>query len=445
MSTPDDLDHDAWLRHALRHAPDADAAPPAALSAAILAQAHAQSRSGTRSELHRDPAQPTPHAGGLARFMAAWRWLAQPPVAAGFASVLLATVVGVMWWGQPLEQALPGTDIATDTAASPEVQLSRRTTPADPGEVAVHAVPRVAEATPQPTTATASKISPSISPHTAPSNPPTSPPNTPRTGVAQRSLEPARQATAEAPVARQETAAAEPAAAPAVAAAESRMQAAAAPPAQDRATVTAKMSVGSARLEDAAAADSARSRRAADMTSAAAGATASMSPLASPAASPPASPPASANASANALQTGSPAVVRSALATAPGPRAAPAPVPGDWLAQPQRSLSRWSWQRDSGVRQPMSPALATWLAQLEATAGPTWVALPAPTRACEPRGEGLTIWRDELRYACVALEAELLRIDRLDPDSGQALASHAKALTAAQAQALRQALQQALQ
>ena len=42
MSDPDrDDPRDAWLSQALRHAPDADATPPAALSESILAKARA--------------------------------------------------------------------------------------------------------------------------------------------------------------------------------------------------------------------------------------------------------------------------------------------------------------------------------------------------------------------------------------------------------------------
>ena len=41
-----DSERDAWLREALRHAPDADAAPPRDLSETILAQARAAARVG---------------------------------------------------------------------------------------------------------------------------------------------------------------------------------------------------------------------------------------------------------------------------------------------------------------------------------------------------------------------------------------------------------------
>jgi RNA polymerase sigma-70 factor (ECF subfamily) len=36
-----------------------------------------------------------------------WDWLARPPVAAGFASVMAATLVGLMWWDRPMDEAMP--------------------------------------------------------------------------------------------------------------------------------------------------------------------------------------------------------------------------------------------------------------------------------------------------------------------------------------------------
>ena len=100
MSAPqhesDDPERDAWLAQALRHAPDADAQAPPGLSEIILRQARAASAAAA-------PAAGTLQPGGLA---ALWHWLARPAVATGFASVMSATLVGVMWWGQPMD-ALP--------------------------------------------------------------------------------------------------------------------------------------------------------------------------------------------------------------------------------------------------------------------------------------------------------------------------------------------------
>ena len=96
---------DAWLHQALRHAPDTGAAPPAALAAAILAEARA-------SVAGRGMAPPRLADRPMARF---WSWLARPPVAAGFAGVMAATLIGLMWWDRPLDATtpLPATSIAT--------------------------------------------------------------------------------------------------------------------------------------------------------------------------------------------------------------------------------------------------------------------------------------------------------------------------------------------
>jgi hypothetical protein len=92
--TPEE--RDAWLHQALRHAPDASATPPQALRDAILAKA--------RSAVRRQPAA---RRSMIDRFAEFWSWLARPPVAAGFASVMAATLVGLMWWDRPMDEALP--------------------------------------------------------------------------------------------------------------------------------------------------------------------------------------------------------------------------------------------------------------------------------------------------------------------------------------------------
>jgi hypothetical protein len=93
-----DSERDAWLREALRHAPDAGAAPPRDLSETILAQARAAARIGGA------PARTAPRRSPV---LALWDWLARPPVAAGFASVMAATLVGLMWWDRPIDETLP--------------------------------------------------------------------------------------------------------------------------------------------------------------------------------------------------------------------------------------------------------------------------------------------------------------------------------------------------
>ena len=97
-----DAEHDAWLREALRHAPDAEALPPRSVSEEILATARAAADKGRASA---SPRRATGTASDA--FAALWAWLARPPVAAGFASVMAATLIGLMWWDRPMEEALP--------------------------------------------------------------------------------------------------------------------------------------------------------------------------------------------------------------------------------------------------------------------------------------------------------------------------------------------------
>jgi hypothetical protein len=107
---PADAERDAWLREALRHAPDSAAAPPPALREAILAQARAATGA------HRSGSAPGRQSAGAAPanpFVAFWEWLARPPIASGFAGVMAATLVGLMWWDRPTDQALPRLPIAS--------------------------------------------------------------------------------------------------------------------------------------------------------------------------------------------------------------------------------------------------------------------------------------------------------------------------------------------
>ena len=92
-------EHDAWLREALRHAPDASASPPPSA---------ARRDPGRGARRRRAPA--TPRHGSvpslLDRALAFWSWLARPQVAAGFASVMAATLVGMLWWDRPMDETM---------------------------------------------------------------------------------------------------------------------------------------------------------------------------------------------------------------------------------------------------------------------------------------------------------------------------------------------------
>ena len=114
-ASDDAVARDAWLREALRHAPDADVRPPPALRDAILRQA-------------RIPSARRP--GLWARVEAAMSWLARPPVAAGLATLTLSTVIVVMWRnGPPDEATAPVASNAPLRAASappPAAPVERR-------------------------------------------------------------------------------------------------------------------------------------------------------------------------------------------------------------------------------------------------------------------------------------------------------------------------------
>lgn len=95
-----DATPDAWLRSALRHAPDARVEPPAQVDEAILRTARAAVA----------PAQPVSPLLAVLRSM--WDALARPPVAAAFASLMLATAIGLMWIDRP----------ELDEAAAPKIE-----------------------------------------------------------------------------------------------------------------------------------------------------------------------------------------------------------------------------------------------------------------------------------------------------------------------------------
>ena len=143
-------ERDAWLSLALRHAPDANADAPPALSETILREA--------RSAVARPAATVTATAPVTSRgdrsnwLVSAWDWLPRPPMAAGFGAVVAATLVGILWWDQPLDETLPRPPLPqaaapqARTEAAPEVLADAR-----PGEREAAAVPPgMAEAVPPP-------------------------------------------------------------------------------------------------------------------------------------------------------------------------------------------------------------------------------------------------------------------------------------------------------
>ena len=107
---PDDTERDAWLRTALRHAPDASADAPPALGEAILREAGMKARTAAGAR----------RSQGTAWWSAAWAWLARPSVGAAFAGIVVATTVGLLWHDTPLPEApRPDTRVATAPPAAP--------------------------------------------------------------------------------------------------------------------------------------------------------------------------------------------------------------------------------------------------------------------------------------------------------------------------------------
>lgn len=139
----DDLpDVDAVLRAALRHAPDRDALPPAAVRGAILAAA-------------RNAARPS-HGRRYAwsGWAAAWAALARAPAAgAAVASLVLGTLVLLMWQGgPPAEQA---SRAAVIVAAAPPARQPASATEAVDDAAPSNAPVRRERSEPQPPAARA--------------------------------------------------------------------------------------------------------------------------------------------------------------------------------------------------------------------------------------------------------------------------------------------------
>ncbi len=138
---PHDDERDAWLAQALRHAPDASADAPRALSDTILREARA---AAVQAALASQPPRPV-NVGPMQWLGSIWGWLARPPIAAGFASVMVATLVGIMWWDRPLDESLPrapevvSSTPPTQAEAAPPAVVA--TVPAGPEVQATPAAP----------------------------------------------------------------------------------------------------------------------------------------------------------------------------------------------------------------------------------------------------------------------------------------------------------------
>jgi hypothetical protein len=153
-----DPEHDAWLREALRHAPDASVAPPLSLREAILAEARAATKAAPRKA-------PAPSLAD--RFAELWSWLGRPPVAAGFASVMAATLVGLMWWDRPLDEMAPPPPEPVAAAPAPAPEAARPTPAPAAAPPVVDQATATTQATPPAAPAEALRPPPGTRPATA--------------------------------------------------------------------------------------------------------------------------------------------------------------------------------------------------------------------------------------------------------------------------------------
>jgi hypothetical protein len=350
--TPSDQDpvpHDPWLREALRHAPDADAGPPPKLNDTIL-------RMG-RAAVAPRPAPAPPRPPTLAqRLLAAWDWLARPPVAAGFASVMVATVVGVMWWGRPIEEALPPRE-----ASVPEAQA--------PAPAVVAAAPAPAVEAPPARTAEPDK-------------------RRAQERITAAMPEPALRKSAPPAAA---TPPAAPPAPPAPPAAPAPVAPAAPSPAQLR-DALAQQNAAAAAEEGVRLRGSAERRELAVTAPATSSAPGAAGAAAADAAAPPAG-----LGALSALRS------RAAVGTIESPGLS------NLRFEIPRRQADWTWQRDDGPARPIDDAMTNWIALADRTSRPHW----NPGNAA---GEGavatLRFTRDGVVRAILRVGPKGLRLDR---------------------------------
>lgn len=371
-----DEDRDAWLAQALRHAPDANADAPTALSNSILREARAAAASAAPVK-----------AGdvGPPRWLAlAWDWLVRPPVAAGFASVMVATLVGVMWWGRPLDESLPRAP-----------------------EVVSQAPPARAEAAPEAQAIPEEKVAPKLADASRESA---------ARGRSADKKEAENSARASRPAAeppRQRSAAD---AAPAVATATP-------PPVAFPAAAPAPAPQAAAPANEAQAPLAERRERAAPAAKAAADASGAVA--ADTAASP--------RNDIRALQGSASPVLAKARAADSGD----APL-ATLRARIAQQPERWGWQRGNGTPQPMNAAVQAWLAELDARAASRWqTGVGSLARA--PAGS-LRLFRDGALEATLGFTGSAVWIET---PGASAPAASAATLPEAAAESLRNALDQA--
>ncbi len=423
-----DAERDAWLRQALRHAPDADAGAPQAVSDAILRQARQATANATTAaapSAHRparvQPTRSRPRASatrGGAPWTALWSWLVQPRVAAGFASLMVATLVGVMWWGRPMD------DVLTEARAPLDAPLAARVeAPAPPATVAAPAAPMPRE--PEATKAAAI----------------TAPKGANEDRLAMKRSVPAAASSTSIDSKRSE---------------RDRLQAAAAPPvaeAKREAEVPAENPAPAGRADAGSDAASPSSANVPEQAGAPAAPTARERTERSP----------QAQDRSKAIETAlSKASAAGNLSLAD--RLAPEPARTAPLIDNPASRLRaavaawpevWTWRRGSGTEQPMNDDVQAWLARLDDAARSRWQSAPTAGGTGDPRP--LRLFRNGRLHTTVRVDAGTVRLESgagggtasgmssgsATPSASAAPAAVQAPLAGAAATALKAALEQA--
>ncbi len=398
---PPDEPRDARLRAALRHAPDAEVRPPQALSEAILRQARASAAAAPA------PGKAAaPRRSAWALLAGVWEALSRPSLASGLASVMLASLVGVMWWNRlpdeagelpRLEKRAPPPAAATTPAAEPAsapapVQVIPKATGQGRPDGAGGAVrdERAPGAARESAQAQMRRIE-----ETAEGK---------ATAAAQAEKSEPGPARAEVPPSAESPHAPPPAPAPVPA-----MAPAAAP--------------DTARLQE-------RAPSASPLKKANPPGTEERRSLGGLAAARPAEP-ATENEASNTLGKAASADMASRLhrPAQPPPSAPPLPTLRRSLSQ---EAGLWSWRRDGGPAQPVTPALLRWLAALDNhAAAPRWTAAPAD-QAAAGDATRLAFQRDGRILHELALQADGLHWRQAEPAAAWKAPLDARALLALQ-------------
>ena len=438
--TPQEDDaRDAWLSEALRHAPDADVTPPAALSDMILREALAKARPA---------AMPTtrPRLGFWSRV---WVWTAQPAVGAGLASMMVASLVGVMLWDRPLEanspRSLPSVAQAPVAAPAPDTaSVGATASPADTA-VAGTAPPRLADRRAPPVEAAPSAGGETSSPSPLSSKALRS--SAESTALARRPAQSGRResATASADVRQRATEAT------ANRADEAKSSDLAAPP--DALAKTARTGES---MSPSPPAVTAVPTPAPAMQAPVAAAPMSPAPAPTPAsvqaaAAPPPAPAALASkreATAPATTSATSGSAAAGLASSYAPKSL-----GKLAAEPARqSLANlraalaaepasWSWQRAGGDVHRIDDALDSFLFDVDDTVGNRWTGAASGTMASTGASTDVVrLLRDGRVVHALHFDGRHLRWERLAPDAAGSPGTSTTDLGEAQARRIRRAL-----